>query len=270
VAWRKRGNHRERAVGTNSKLSPEDGYTLEGTQDCTLIELPMATIGAEGKERGDLLRAGDAKQMTNQVQTEGGEREATSADPALAYARLLWANILDWYKNADLKAQVLLTFDGAFLSFLAGSVFVKAENLENILVGFGLETWGFALAMVLALLGSIISALACLRSRLEDPREIERHLREIVQDSDRALEQNPETMYFFGHIAQLADRNSFQQRMERFGPIDEVRALSGQIFLVSKNVLRKHQSVNHGFMLAGATLIFFLGAAISYVARIAI
>jgi hypothetical protein len=40
----------------------------------------------------------------------------SSVDPdnAVDYARRLHDRILNWYKNADSKAQVLLTLDGVF------------------------------------------------------------------------------------------------------------------------------------------------------------
>jgi hypothetical protein len=190
-------------------------------------------------------------------------------EPALVYARSLWANILAWYNNADTKAQVLLALNGAFIGFLSSSVFMKAEDLAGLVSSFGAETWVFAAALVLALLGSVLGALLCLWSRMEDPNEIRRHLDSIVQDKEGRIEQDPETMYFFGHIAQLPDRKRFEARMARFQASDEIRALSSQIFLVSRNVLKKHVWVNRGFVLAGAALVFFLLTAVSYAARVA-
>lgn len=73
---------------------------------------------------------------------------------------------------------------------------------------------------------------------------------------------------FFGMIAQLEDRKKFQMRLSEFSEEDEVRALSSQIFLVSKNVLRKHKWVNRGFLFIALTLVFFLASGVSYVARI--
>jgi hypothetical protein len=34
--------------------------------------------------------------------------------PALEYSRRTFDGVLEWYKNADSKAQVILTIDGAF------------------------------------------------------------------------------------------------------------------------------------------------------------
>ena len=189
---------------------------------------------------------------------------------ALSYVHSLFSNELDWYKNADLKAQVLLTLDAAFLSFIAGSVFVKADDLNNIIDNFGGETWAFVAGMVVSLLGSIYTALACMRSRLAESDDIRNHLEDIAQDAEFKLQQKPETMWFFGHIAQLEDRKRFQKRIEEFSKNDEIAALSSSIFVISRNVLRKHEWVNRGFLLAAVTLTLFLAAAVSYVIRISL
>ncbi len=41
------------------------------------------------------------------------------AEFTLTYLKELYADVLGWYHNADLKTQEVLTFSGAFLSFLA-------------------------------------------------------------------------------------------------------------------------------------------------------
>jgi hypothetical protein len=187
--------------------------------------------------------------------------------PALAYSRRAFENVSDWYKNADAKAQVLLTLDGALVSLLAGSVFVKADDLREVLCRFGAETWAFSAGMVLALLGSVYAALTSIHPRLKDPRELMDHLDDIVRDDEGRLKQKPETTWFFGHIAHLKDRKRFQNRMREVTEADEVAALSSQIFLLSRNVLQKHLWVNRGFLLIAVALTLLLAAAVSYVCR---
>jgi hypothetical protein len=36
---------------------------------------------------------------------------------SVAFAEALYANVTDWYKSADLKAQVILTLNGVFVAF---------------------------------------------------------------------------------------------------------------------------------------------------------
>lgn len=191
-----------------------------------------------------------------------------SDSPSLKYTQRLWDNILDWYNNADTKAQILLTLAGVFLGFLTSTAFTKKSDLRPIVDLFGTETWVFLLFMTAFLIAAIISALLCLRSRLEDPKEIVKHLHDIVMDIEGKDSQWPETMWFFGMIAQLKDRRRFQARLHEFTEEDELQALSSQIFIVSKNVLKKHKWVNRGFLFIALTLLAFLASGVSYVARV--
>lgn len=191
-----------------------------------------------------------------------------SISQSLDYSRRLYGNILDWYKNADTKAQILLTLAGVFLSFLTSTAFTNKDNLGSILGLFGLETWILLSCMTVFLIATIVSALLCLRSRTAIPKEIVEHLHDIVGDRADKDRQWPETMWFFGIIAQLKDRKRFQSRLHEFTEEDELCALSSQIFLLSKNVLEKHKWVNRGFMLITLTLLAFLLSGISYVVRV--
>ncbi len=82
----------------------------------------------------------------------------------LEYTRRVYDSVLDWYKNADAKAQVIFTLDGAFLTFLTGSIFNK--DLEDVLGRISWVSGCLLAAMVLCLATSIISAIACLWSRI--------------------------------------------------------------------------------------------------------
>jgi hypothetical protein len=85
---------------------------------------------------------------------------------ALAYANLVFANVVDWYKNADSKAQIILTLDGALVAFLTSSIFKEPEELWAITRNLTLSTWVLLMAMCACLVGSIITALMCLWSRV--------------------------------------------------------------------------------------------------------
>jgi hypothetical protein len=51
---------------------------------------------------------------------------------ALDYSRRVYERTLEWYKNADAKAQVILTLDGAFSTFLTTSIFKAPDDLTKI------------------------------------------------------------------------------------------------------------------------------------------
>jgi Family of unknown function (DUF5706) len=187
-------------------------------------------------------------------------------DRAVVYGRKLFDNVIDWYRSADAKAQVLLALAGTFLSFLTSSMFMKRDELNSILNAFGPETWAFWTMMILCLVLTIGCALMCLRSRTADPPEFIAHLDAINRGtSDR---QWAETLWFFGMIAQLKDRERFQTRLVEMTAGDEIQALSSQIFLLSKNVARKHRWVNRSVLCIVLTLIFFLASGISYVCHV--
>lgn len=174
---------------------------------------------------------------------------------SLEYARCLFTNIIHWYENADSKAQVIFTIDGAFLSFLTSLIFLKKDALEGTLAVFGFETWIALSLMAMALTGSLISALMCIRSRLVFPK---------IEKSEPYI---PEVIWFFGSIA-LLEKRPFQERMKNITEEDEIAVLSSQIYEVSKNVLSKHKWVNRGFILTGLSLILFMIVGVSYLVRL--
>ena len=187
---------------------------------------------------------------------------------ALNYARILFNNILDWYKNAEFKAQVLLGLAGAFLSFLTGSVFIKKTELYQLTSLFGPETWVFLFLSVLSLLSAIVCSLNCLRSRLADPDDLVENIKVVNEDDEGKVRSMPETLFFFGMIARFQNRKMFQKRLAQFTLEDEVQALTFQIFHVSTNVLRKHMWVNRGFVWIVLAISFFLAAGVTYLLRV--
>jgi hypothetical protein len=109
--------------------------------------------------------------------------------------------------------------------------------------------------MAMALTGSLISALICIRSRLKFPK------------FEKSEPYKPEMMWFFGSIA-LLEKKPFQERIKNITDEDEIIALSSQIYEVSKNVLNKHKWVNRGFLLTGLSLILFMMVGVSYLVRL--
>jgi hypothetical protein len=92
--------------------------------------------------------------------------EAPREDLGVSYARRVFSDVLHWYRSADTKAQVLLTIDGIFLSFLTGAIFSKPEDLAAMTQRFAWPTWVLLTLMCLTLNASIVSAIMCLWSRV--------------------------------------------------------------------------------------------------------
>ncbi len=200
-----------------------------------------------------------------------GDENVPGSTPTegLDYARRLYVLILDWYKSADQKAQVLLTLDGVFLAFITGSVFVKQDDLVGMLERFTTYTWLFLAAMCLSLLASVASALACLWSRMHLlPSTREKTLRDLearsTGDKDAwTFIYPPQVMGFFQHIGWL-EEDRFRRSLERVDQGFELRVLANQISTVSRNVTKKHLRVDVGFLCAGSSLVFFLASGVSY------
>lgn len=185
--------------------------------------------------------------------------------PSLDYARRLFERIIDWYKTADSKAQIILTLDGAFLTFLTTSVFKNPDELARIIQRFNFFTWLFLALMCVCLIVSIISALMCLWSRvwLVSKRDAV-----LVKEKTRlkdAEKYSPNVMLFFKTISWL-DHDKFQSQLADVDEKFEIKALASQSYLLAKRVNAKHFLVNLGFLLSGASLIFFLAGGISYLA----
>ena len=170
-----------------------------------------------------------------------------------------------WYKNADSKAQIILTLDGAFLTFLTTRIFNNPDELSKITQRFNVYTWLFLILMCLCLVGSIISALMCLWSRVFFSAERDKVLIREKEKIKEAERYSPNVMLFFKTIAWL-DHDKFQAQLAGVDKEFEIKALASQSYLLSKRVYVKHLLINFGFVLAGASLIFFLAGGISYLA----
>lgn len=208
--------------------------------------------------------------------------------PSLEFARRLFERIIDWYKTADSKAQIILTLDGAFLTFLTTSVFKNPDELSKIIQRFNSATWVFLALMSVCLIGSIISALMCLwsrvwlsskrdavlvreKTRLEEAEKVwlssKRDAVLVGQETtlEEAEKYSPNVMLFFKTICWL-NHDKFQAQLAEVDVKFEIKALASQSYLLSQRVNTKHLLVNLGFVLAGASLIFFLACGISYLA----
>jgi hypothetical protein len=189
-------------------------------------------------------------------------------DPAVEYARRLYDRIISWYESAERKAQLILTLDGVFLSFLVGSLLAAPDDLDPILAEFGWETWTLALTMAGALVGSIACAVLCLTSRLMSTQDVKEEYhagRVAIGDSDT---YRPEVMWYFQLVAGLS-REEFAERVVAMDAEHETVALADSSVMLAKNVVSKHRWVNRGFVLVGVVLVLFLATGISYVVRVA-
>jgi hypothetical protein len=188
--------------------------------------------------------------------------------PTVQYARRLYDDVLGWYHSADVKAQVLMGLDGAFLVFLASAVFQRPEDLGSVITKFSPWTWRLLGLMGVTLIMSMGAACYCLWSRIYFAPSLEKLIAEAkAQERGQADRYPADVMWFFQHVAALEwtrFRNTFLHIDSKF----EVDAMALQVEKLADNVRKKHIAVDLGFVLSVATLLLFTLAAASYVVNL--
>lgn len=189
-----------------------------------------------------------------------------SAVPAnVDYARRMYDRAIDWYKVAELKAQLILTVNGAFVTVAFGLLSANIGDLHGAAPAVGPLTWLFLSIAVVALAASIISAAACLLSRHD--RHIRQTFADLGMDPDDEATYRPEALWYFGHVAAL--RKPGIQRMLRHADENfEIDALAHSVHNLAITVLRKHRLINLGWLLTSAALLALLAAGITLLLRL--
>ena len=180
-------------------------------------------------------------------------------DPPLEYARRLYENVLRWYETAERKAQVVLTVDGVFLGLLTASFTSNVADLRGVVTAFSAATWVFLTIALVLLLTSLLSAVRCLWSRhIYGPgqRRAARSARPVPSDAER--------MWFFEMIAEK-EYAEFVSEARGMDALQEIDALTGQVWRLSNIVSDKHAWANRAFAATGLALVAFTVAAASYV-----
>jgi hypothetical protein len=186
-----------------------------------------------------------------------------TAGPALEYGRRLYANVFDWYKIADSKGQLLMTFNGIFVTIGSGIILGQPREAAERIKQFELTTWLFFSSTALCVLLSIGCATLCLWSRLGDAAVL-RLIKKFNVDPGRKETYTPHVAWWFGMIATLEPGNISEVinvADEQF----EREALISEIILLSGNVLKKHRWVNRGWVFSAASLVSLVTAIGTYV-----
>jgi len=154
------------------------------------------------------------------------------------------------------------------LTIMAGYAFSGAADLTESLAHFGWETAGLLSLTVATLAASILSAVACLTSRLkagEDPTARTLAEESTCEDLERPLPA--EISWFFGHLASLPPERVTRQ-LPQLSEVQAGIAIACSAALLSQNVLRKHIWAARASLAAGWTLVCLLLTAVSYVIRV--
>ena len=199
--------------------------------------------------------------------TNVSERRLQDRQATLEFLRGVGEDLRYWYRSAEAKAQLVLTFNGLFLTFLTTSVLAGHGEVGLATAVFGAETWVFLGAMSLCLALAIICAVTCLASRGLGRRKRQELLRRYKVDTERAETYAPELTAFFYFLSAL-NPDRLSERMLTADQDFIVQALASDIVEFSRYILIKHRWVNRAFILTGLTLGFFLCTGISYLLRV--
>jgi hypothetical protein len=199
------------------------------------------------------------------------ERTKCIGDASLDYAQRLYADIVDWYKVAETKAQIVLTLDGLFTSVITGLLFVNPNDAQDTFRHFGFETWTLLALMALTLSLSIVSALLCLTMRIMSLRELEARygsMRSTANAGTADPSARADLLWFLRAVQALPEE-TYVQMPAGISAGDLTKGLLRQNkVLVDRVLFAKQMWVNWAFRFAATTLLLLLGAGISYVIRI--
>ncbi len=186
---------------------------------------------------------------------------------ALAYSREVYTLTMDWYRVADSKGQLLLTLNGVYITVLSSIAIASSQDLLKRGDSLPLVTWLLLAGTAVATAVSVLSAIACLHSRLSNARldSLRDSFTEV--NAQGSVHYRPAATYWFGTIARL-DRSVGLAMLRQVDEAFELSALTEEVFLLAPNVLVKHRWANRGWASAGASLLFLLAAAVSAVVAV--
>jgi hypothetical protein len=191
-----------------------------------------------------------------------------SAPPQREHVQAIYDRVIGWYEDAERKAQLILTLDGVFLSFVSAAAFRRSADLRATTSQFGPDTWVLLGLMAVCLLLSILSSVVALRSQLYGKSELHKELAAGKPNASGESTYGPSVTWFFQDLARL-DRKILARTLGGADADFAIQALADQLVPLSKRVVNKHHWVNRGFLFAAGVLAFFLAAAVSYVSRTA-
>jgi len=176
--------------------------------------------------------------------------------------RRLYEDKVNWYKDIAIRAQLMLTIDGVFASFISAAVLAKGRDLRTIIHTFGPETWAILSLLALALVGGIVSVVASLSPGLWHVR---RDFNKLTQDGNRLV---PGVLWWGGYVAQIPEEG-FIKRCKTITPTEEAETLASQVARMSRQLTRKYTFLAIGSWLTAVSIIAFVGVALDYFIRIA-
>ena len=235
-------------------------------------------------------------------QIESREALKPATNPNIEYLRRVYANVFEWYRIADSKAQLLLTLDGAFITIIVTNTFAKPDELLSRLDRAGAVGGALVGLAALTIATSVYCALRCLYSRISNAKLKDAH-QQLGVAPDNPDTYCPAIAWWFGLIAtvstqSLSPESSRDRGADAYAKLRQKRltshmlhrqphgattaglvmsyllkidetgereALASQVVILSSNVLSKHRWVDRGWFCAGLTLIAVVAFGLTYV-----
>ena len=171
-------------------------------------------------------------------------------DNTLEFARNIYERITNWYKNAEIKAQIILGLTGTLIAFIATTVFTRPGDISAIVVKFDNRIW-FCLAI--SALGLILGLTAAVLSFWAGG---------LNQNVPKQLKLTH--MFFFGHIRKLK-RDDYIKSFRNIDERKELEIYTHHIHVLSGYVFKKQRMANYGFTSIAISIIFLLMASVFYI-----
>lgn len=177
-------------------------------------------------------------------------------DPnALELTRKIYSDVLDWYKAAESKAQILLGLIGSFIVFISGIILGNPEEITVILANFSWVVWSWLGLTFAAMLFCLFAAFKCLWSRINVALPEEAGNNQVPYPTER--------LYFFGHHANHQPARLYHT-LRGVNPDKELQIYAAQIIILSRNVVKKHRWINRGIIAICLSILFLLLSTVFY------
>jgi hypothetical protein len=172
------------------------------------------------------------------------------------YARGTYLEVREWYRQAEVKAQLILAVNGLLVAAIATAVLGNPQNSAKLIAALH-PGWRIMIALAIACVASsVVIALFAVISKLYSRSEIERRLEE-----DGIERATPETAWFFQFHAHRDSTPVLGYVLS--DPLAEPHALLANLRVLSERVERKHRRVNYSLYLTttAITILLLVGVA---------
>ena len=166
----------------------------------------------------------------------------------LKLAEKIYKQVLDWYKSAEKKAQIMLTILSSFIVFSTGIIFSNPDSFEKTLAKFDALMFLLLILTVICVLYGIYTSFKCLESRMRISEP------SVNGETNTYYEKD---MYFFGSHSRQSEEVLYNTLCAM---TDEksVKMYTTHIIILSKNVVQKHKYINLALISVAMAVTFLL------------